>query len=463
MKKQLLIALLAPALFSLSCGTNDDMPTQSTYDGSAELTGLATYAAVGNSLTAGYQNGAWGNPDHVAHSFPNLIANQLGISNFKQVSMTAGGLTYIDADGDGVSETPAGNMVVNFDQMGSPVLSYTEFEAAAGIAANPAPYLATDLSAPRNFGIPGITLAHAVGAPLLAYAAGNPYAGFYHTTDGTLTQVGAAATSGANFITCWLGNNDVLSFVTSGGTGTITDDATFQASISGAIGALGAAEHLVVLNLPEAASIPFVTYFNPGLREMLAAAGMDPVLMVTDDDTGNAMPVSIAEGSGNYVLLPAVTAMQNDPMLGSPMAPLPDALVLDADELALAEAAVESFNGMIAAAVQSANDAGRTKDVILLDMRGFFEDVVLHGYEAFGYTYTADFVSGGIFSLDGVHPTSFGYAVIANQVIEAMNDSWGYDIMPVDLVPYMGAAGLGSSPVDIVLPDLGGMIDMLSR
>ena len=51
---------------------------------------------------------------------------------------------------------------------------------------------------------------------------------------------------------------------------------------------------------------------------------------------------------------------------------------------------------------------------------------------------------GGMFSLDGVHPTSLGYAIIANRILEEMNDSWDFDIMPVNLYPYLGdTEGMG--------------------
>jgi hypothetical protein len=467
MKKHLLSALLAPALLMMSCATNDDLPTSPSYDSAADLAGLQAYAAVGNSLTAGYQSGAWGNPEHIANSYPNLIARQLGISNFKQVSMTGGGLTFLDTDGDGTPDTPAGNMTVNFDETGSPVLGYTQFEAAAGIFADPSPYVATDLTAPRNFGIPGITLAYAYGATLDQYYAGglgNPYAGFYLPAGAGMSQVAAAASSGANFITCWLGNNDVLGYVTSGGTGTITDAATFEAVLGGTAMALGAAEYLVMYNVPSVTSIPYVTYPNGTIRAMLAAAGMDPVLMAMDDDLGMAVPVDISAGSGNYVLLPALTAMAANPMLGSPMAPLPDSMVLDAAELAMAEEAVATFNALIAGTVDAFNAMGRSKDILLVDANAFFDDVVANGYHTFGSTFTTEFVSGGIFSLDGVHPTSLGYAIVANETIATMNAGWGFDIMPVDMTEFMGDAnGLGSVGSDVVVPDLGGMIEMFNR
>ena len=45
---------------------------------------------------------------------------------------------------------------------------------------------------------------------------------------------------------------------------------------------------------------------------------------------------------------------------------------------------------------------------------------------------TSEFVFGGAFSLDGVHPTATGYAVIANGFIDAINDQFDAGLQGVD-------------------------------
>jgi hypothetical protein len=47
--------------------------------------------------------------------------------------------------------------------------------------------------------------------------------------------------------------------------------------------------------------------------------------------------------------------------------------------------------------------------------------------------YTADYISGGLFSLDGVHPSSRGYAIVANQFISILNSKYGTSIPYVSL------------------------------
>jgi phospholipase/lecithinase/hemolysin len=49
---------------------------------------------------------------------------------------------------------------------------------------------------------------------------------------------------------------------------------------------------------------------------------------------------------------------------------------------------------------------------------------------------TASFVTGGAFSLDGVHPTPRGYAYISNLFINAINAKYGATLRTVDLAQY---------------------------
>jgi len=57
-----------------------------------------------------------------------------------------------------------------------------------------------------------------------------------------------------------------------------------------------------------------------------------------------------------------------------------------------------------------------------------------------GVELNANFLSGGIFSYDGVHPSDLGYALVANEWIAAINAAGG-SLLPVDLSPYMGVSG----------------------
>ena len=55
-----------------------------------------------------------------------------------------------------------------------------------------------------------------------------------------------------------------------------------------------------------------------------------------------------------------------------------------------------------------------------------------------GVTYNAKYVTGGAFSLDGVHLTPRGYALVANQIISAINAKYGSTVHPIDVNQYNG-------------------------
>ena len=60
-------------------------------------------------------------------------------------------------------------------------------------------------------------------------------------------------------------------------------------------------------------------------------------------------------------------------------------------------------------------------DLPVVDANGILNDIHDHGLHYAGTEITTDFITGGLFSLDGVHPTSKGYGVIANEFIEVIN------------------------------------------
>jgi hypothetical protein len=100
--------------------------------------------------------------------------------------------------------------------------------------------------------------------------------------------------------------------------------------------------------------------------------------------------------------------------------------VLDATEQATAGASVQAFNSVIAG-------VAATNHAAVVDINGFFNNLKANGYRSAGLVFTADYVSGGTFSFDGVHPSDQGSGVVANQFIAVMNSSFGWSIPLVDV------------------------------
>jgi lysophospholipase L1-like esterase len=209
----------------------------------------------------------------------------------------------------------------------------------------------------------------------------------------------------------WLGNNDALGAAVAADASLLTPLANFQtayAEVMSRLRATGAT--LVVANIPDVTVVPFLTP-----AETVAAQIGLPLFVI-----GPMLGI----GPGDFVTpdaFPLIPAMLGNPALG----PLPGNVVLDAGEVATIRSAVNAYNAFIAAQAQ-ANGAA------LVDIHGltsrFQEDGVIVG----GQRLTTNFL-GGLFSLDGVHPTNTGYALIGNEFIQALNTSFAAGIPPASV------------------------------
>jgi hypothetical protein len=132
-----------------------------------------------------------------------------------------------------------------------------------------------------------------------------------------------------------------------------------------------------------------------------------------------------------------------------PQNPWPDALILDADEITSATNAVNSFNSIIASVAAA-------KGAALVDFNGFFNNVKANGIVIAGEKYTADYIAGDIFSLDGVHPSDRGYGIVANEYIKVINASFGMNVplVNVSALPKLSAplSKVGNGKIDPMLP-----------
>ena len=98
--------------------------------------------------------------------------------------------------------------------------------------------------------------------------------------------------------------------------------------------------------------------------------------------------------------------------------PLADKWVLipsEQEEIAIATAA---FNQIIASAASQAGLA-------LVDANSLLNQLANGGITSGQFTLTSSLVVGSAFSLDGVHPTARGYALLANEFMKAIDVTYG--------------------------------------
>jgi len=98
--------------------------------------------------------------------------------------------------------------------------------------------------------------------------------------------------------------------------------------------------------------------------------------------------------------------------------PLEDTWVLLPSEQDEIKTATNNFNSTISSA---ANSAG----LAFVDANAIIKEMVGSGYPSGDFILTSDLVTGGAISLDGLHPTSRGYALFANEFMKAIDATYG--------------------------------------
>lgn len=422
------------------------------------------YVAIGNSLTAGYQsNGLYQSAQ--IYSYPNLIAQQL-IAAGAQLGTFEQPLYSDPGTPDPVTLKAARYELIS-------LASATPVIGPRGLA--PGAPINSALNRPYdNLGIPGIVIASFMDSTNIAKAALAPLvlrdaAGFPKSIYGHVALLASKAETKPDLVTFWLGNNDVLGFATSGGfsPSAPTPAGAFTALYTQALTALRTllpAAKIAVATIPDVRSIPFFTTMGPKMAAGIAGAKLSaPTLPglfyqkhgesgvasgITSLNAANDVMITLT-GSPYATLLGRPTGQwykdkkypglppgidTTKPFGFDPRNPWPDALVLDLDEQTTAGTAVASFNATIQAVALSQNAA-------VVDINAFFTSIKANGITVPGERFTTDYVTGGLFSLDGVHPSSKGAAIVANEFIRVMNAKWGMNIADVQVVKIPGIPG----------------------
>ena len=98
--------------------------------------------------------------------------------------------------------------------------------------------------------------------------------------------------------------------------------------------------------------------------------------------------------------------------------PLADQWVLTGTETQSVLNATDAYNATIDALVAA-------KGLAKVDLKGILQNAASGGVQFDGFTMSTDLVFGGLASLDGVHLTARGYALMANEFLAAIDATYG--------------------------------------
>ncbi len=97
--------------------------------------------------------------------------------------------------------------------------------------------------------------------------------------------------------------------------------------------------------------------------------------------------------------------------------PMRDKWVLLTSEQQEIIVATNSFNATI-------KDVATQAGLAFVDANEYFERLATSGISSGGFDFTDKLVTGGVFSLDGIHLTARGYALFANEMLEAIDATY---------------------------------------
>ncbi|SHI36255.1 SGNH/GDSL hydrolase family protein [Flavobacterium terrae] len=459
--------LLFASLSIVACNDDDVITEEPVSSGSANF---SKYVALGDSFAAGYSDGALFKEAQKT-SYPAILSGQF---------MAAGGgsmtIPYMNDNIGGFTNTA----------LGGPRLYLAPGNVPTPVAGTPSTDVSSHLSgAFTNLGVPGAKSYHLlaggygnIAGLLTSPPSANPYFVRFATSS-TTSVLADALTQQPTFFSLWIGGNDVLGYALSGGDGSnpITPTINFDAAYNTLATQLATGGRKgVVANLPYVTSLPHFTTvpynpvvlnstqvsqlnsgyatYNGGLavavtnnlitqaeadrRRVVFQVGANPVVIVDSyltDLSAYGIPSYRPATADDYPVLPS-SAFIGTLVGGNPVAingvsvPLADKWVVSKNEVDEIIAATDAYNVTIEAA---ANANG----LAFVDAKSIMNQLTSpNGISVNGYTLKEDFVTGGAFSLDGVHPSPRGYALIANKFIEAINAKYGSTLKTVNVGTY---------------------------
>ena len=493
MKKFKYIFIMALAASFTACDVNnelDEIPAEvvvfdNPTSGSADF---SNYVSIGASFTAGFSDGSVFLAAQ-SRSFPSIMAQQMaamGGGTFTQplVSDNVGGLLL------------GGNQISNprlfFNGAGPAVLPGTPTTEVSTILTGP--FNSMGVPGLKSFHLLAPGYGSVANVPL---GAANPY--FVRMASSPMATVlgDAAAQSPSFFTISEVGGNDVLSYATSGGSGVvqtgnpdpttygsndITDPGLFTQVFGATVNALTAnGAGGAVVTVPSIVNLPFFTtvphdavpldqdtadllnagfaLYNGGLQQVYAglvaqglpqsvadaeiaqrtitfAAGQNAVTIVDEDLrdlTMFGLPNFRQATSDDFLVLTSAsfigtTVGGNPAQVNGLSVPLADNWVLTPQEQMNVQIATDAYNATI-------TNIGSANGLAVIDLDGLLNDAANGGTQFDDFTMTTSLVFGGMVSLDGIHLTSRGYALMARKILEGIDATYGSNFVDSGNVP----------------------------
>jgi len=221
------------------------------------------------------------------------------------------------------------------------------------------------------------------------------------------TQIEFAESVAPKLIICWIGNNDALGAAISFAqldASQLTPVASFDkdyVELADRLKVLIAGGSKVVFaNIPDVTKIGFLVNRS-------------------DAESFLGFPVNLPDGHFTTIVAMLLMGIAgNDDLISDPN------FVLDSTEVAKINARIAQFNQIIQ------REAVRV-GMPVVDVHAIFDDFVANPREILGFKLRNRFL-GGLFSLDGVHPSTVGHVLLANEFIRTIDSAFNMNVPLID-------------------------------
>ena len=237
------------------------------------------------------------------------------------------------------------------------------------------------------------------------------YAIAYGKNDQLLTQLEYAVNRKPTLTVVELGYNEALEAAVNGDPRTLPNANSFRADYAQLLKSLEVSEtEVIVLTIPD----PFDTAHFSSVDLAAKILKLDPAVLQREYKlrADDLITVNGLIEIGCQLLTKKIR-------------PLPDGYVLSASVAAEVSRRVEELNAALAS-------LARERQTQVCDLHALFQRVRNEGITVGSRRLTAEYL-GGFYSLNGYYPGATGQALIANELLQLLNTSYGSDFQQIDL------------------------------
>jgi hypothetical protein len=432
MRKLTIILIL---VLSGGCKLLEDAPPLAPVATDWGTADFSTYVALGGSITAGMQSGSVFESAQY-YNYPSIFTRAAGIIDFEQPLIADPGMLAIDGS------FAQGHLRVVLDENGNPTIEPTPWDDPDFWMSM---LLNVDLNRSyNNLAIPLLTAdellwrVHGDGTPP------NPYLDMFLRSE--QTGIEQAISLGPTFMTLMFGFSEIMYPATLGSSELLDSPEEFEASYRTILDQL--TESLPVCDFamltipPIAQSAAFSLqpwYVTDQFSEMLPDAEGNPIPLLSDccelsesDKVYLQAKLKTDEGVGYpyeqvslaIQIRDGITETEAENMIAEIWPKCGLEVLTGADFLSMEEysglmQATSAYNEIIASLAVEYN-------CLFVDVASIFYNAV-EGTTYNGWLITGEFL-GGLYSLDGIHPTRYGQAMMTKLLIDAVNQEYGSNL-----------------------------------